>query len=474
MKARLAVLAALAAFAVAGCGGGGGGGGSSSASSSADTSAAGLAPAGAPVFVAVNTDFSSDQLQAADDLVSKFPIRERALRELRSSLLEEGVDIDALRKSAGPEVDVAVLDLKRGTVVGFAKPSDRAEFNRQLEAQQPPLAHTTSGDWTLFARTDAALTAVTSSEKKLADVQAYRDARGTLPGEAIVKVYANGEAVTRAVGSSGTAFGQPIPTEKTEWISAAVSVHDDGLDVQAHVKGEAGSSVKTVDPELADLIPAGSVAALSFNGLAPAIRQFAKTGAPFVAGVERILQVPLTDVASAVGGSSILYVRPSALIPEITLVVKTDDESKALSVLDRLAVALGQGTRPKHTTVDGLAVRELDLGSVSVYYGVVDGKVVVSDASSAFRAVQDGPDKTLADDGVFADAKDAAGMPDETNGWLFLNLKDGIPLVESFARLGNQRIPPEVEDNLQPLRSALVYGSRDGDLQDVVAFVQTS
>jgi len=472
MKARLAVLAALAAFAVAGCGGGGGG--SSSASSSADTSAAALVPAGAPVFVAINTDFSSDQLKAADDLVSKFPIRERALRELRSSLLKEGVDIDALRKSAGPEVDVAVLDLKRGTVVGFAKPSDPAEVNRQLEAQQPPLAHTKSGDWTLFARTDAALTAVTSSEKKLADVQAYKDARGTLPGEAIVKAYANGRAITRAVGSSGTAFGQQIPTDKTEWVSAAVSVHDDGLDVQAHVKGEAGSSVKNVDPELADLIPAGSVAALSFNGLAPALRQFAKTGAPYVAGIERVLQVPLADIASAVGGASILYVKPSALIPEITLVVKTDDEDKALAVLDRLARALGQGTVPKHTTVDGIAVRELDLGSVSVYYGVVDGKVVVSDSSRAFESVQKGPDKPLTDDGVFSDAKDAAGMPDETNGWVFLNLKDGIPLVESLAQLANQRIPAEVEDNLEPLRSALVYGSRDGDLQDIVAFVQTS
>jgi len=471
MKARLAVLAALAAFAVAGCGGGGG---SSSASSSADTSAADLVPASAPVFVAINTDFSSDQLQAADELSSKFPIRARALRELRSSLRKEGVDIDALRKSAGPEVDVAVLDLKLGTVVGFAKPSDPAEFNRQLEAQQPPLAHTKSGDWTLFARTDAALTAVTSSEKKLADLQAYKDARGTLPGEAIVKAYANGAAITRAVGSSGMAFGQSLPTQKTEWVSAAVSVHDDGLDVQAHVKGEAASSVKNVDPELADLIPAGSIAALSFNGLAPAIRQFAKTGAPFVAGIERVLQVPLADIARAVGGSSILYVKPSALIPEITLVAKTDDEDQALAVLDRLARALGQGSAPKHTTVDGIAVRELDLGSVSVYYGVVDGKVVVSDSSRAFASVQDGPDKPLTDDGVFSDAKDAAGMPDETNGWLFLNLKDGIPLVESLAQLGNQRIPAEVDDNLRPLRSALVYGSRNGDLQDLVAFVQTS
>ena len=60
------------------------------------------------------------------------------------------------------------------------------------------------------------------------------------------------------------------------------------------------------------------------------------------------------------------------------------------------------------------------------------------------------------------------------NGWLFLNLKDGVPVVESLARLGNREIPAEVDDNLRPLRSALVYGSRNGDLQDVVAFVQTS
>lgn len=473
MKARLAVLAALAAFAVAGCGGGGGGGGSS-ASATVDRSAAELVPAGAAVFAAINTDFSSDQLKAADDLTAKFPIRERALRELRTSLRDEGIDIDALRASAGPEVDVAVLNVARGTVVGFAQPSDEAEFNRQLEAQQPPLAHTTSGDWTLFARTNAVLDAVTASDKKLKDLPAYKAAMDTLPDEAIAKLYADGDALTRAVGSSGLVPGKALADEKTEWVSAAVSVHDDGLDVEAHTKGPAGSSVENVDPELDDLIPAGSIAALSFNGLAPALRQLAKTGAPFVAGIERVLQVPLADIAGALGGPSILYVRPALLIPEVTLVVKTDDEDKALAVLDRLARSLGQGTQPKQATVDGIAVRELDLGSASIYYGVVDGKVVVTDASAAFRAVKDGPDKPLADDGVFTDVKDAAGMPESSNGWLYLNLKDGVPLVESLARLGSQRIPPEVEQNLQPLRSALVYGSRDGDLQDIVAFVQTS
>src|SRR5262245_19606726 len=102
MKARLAVLAALAAFAVAGCGGGGDG--SSNASASADTSAAGLAPATTAAFAVVNTDFSSDQLKAADELTAKFPIRARALRELRKALLAQGIDIDALRASVGDEV----------------------------------------------------------------------------------------------------------------------------------------------------------------------------------------------------------------------------------------------------------------------------------------------------------------------------------------------------------------------------------
>ena len=97
---------------------------------------------------------------------------------------------------------------------------------RQLEAQNPPLAHTTSGEWTLFARDEAALRAVTASDAKLKDSEKYKEAIARLPDEAIAKVYATGRALQRAVGSSGLDPGGTLGNAKTEWVSAAVSAHD--------------------------------------------------------------------------------------------------------------------------------------------------------------------------------------------------------------------------------------------------------
>ena len=80
----------------------------------------------------------------------------------------------------------------------------------------------------------------------------------------------------------------------------------------------------------------------------------------------------------------------------------------------------------------------------------------------------------LSGDSLFKDARDGAGMPDANEGFLFVNLKDGVPAAEGLAQLGNTELPKAVDDNLKPLRSLLAYGSRDGDIQTFVALLQTS
>jgi hypothetical protein len=471
MKARLALAAAAAAMTVAGCGGGGGGGGAATG----DESAASLVPANAPVFVTLNTNFSSKQIESADAVLQKFPIRDRVLREARSVLREYGIDIEKLRRTAGPEIDVAVLDTRRDTAVGFARPPDAERFARVLDAQRKRLVHTTSGDWTLFARDRASLRAVHDADEKLADLQAYRDATDTLPDENVATAYVSGNAVTRAVRDIGGVPQQVLGQNETHWVSAALLSHDDGIELQLHVKTPAARNLENVDPALADLVPSGSVAAVCLNDLAPALRRLATAGARFVPQVERVLRVPLTDVAEATGGQGVLYVRPSLAIPEVTLILEPDNTTKAMAVLDRVARAVAPAAAaPRATTVDGTEVRELALGAVTMYYGVVDGKVVVTDSSAAIRAINDHRVEKLADDKVFSEVKDAAAMPDTTNGWLYLNFKDGVPLVDALVTLAGSRIPPEIDANLRPLRSAIVYGTRHGDVETVVAFVQTS
>jgi hypothetical protein len=75
---------------------------------------------------------------------------------------------------------------------------------------------------------------------------------------------------------------------------------------------------------------------------------------------------------------------------------------------------------------------------------------------------------------VFKDAKDGAGMSDNTPAFVYLDIKDALPALSGITQLANQSLPPEIENNLRPLKSLLIFGSRDGDLQSFVAYVKTS
>ena len=125
------------------------------------------------------------------------------------------------------------------------------------------------------------------------------------------------------------------------------------------------------------------------------------------------------------------------------------------------------------TQVDGGTLNKIDLGPVALYYGVADGKLVVTDSANALAELK-GSVGRLSGDGVFKEAKDAAGLGDGGQGFLFVDLKDALPAIDGFAQLANKSIPADVEQNLKPLRSLLLYGSRVGDLQTIVAFVKTS
>src|SRR5215218_11418321 len=118
VRATFGAIAILAATALlAGCGGGG----DTEGSATGGESAASLVPATARAFVAIDTDFDSDQIEAADDVLKKFPGRNRALAAIRKEISESGVDPDVLARSAGPELDVAFLGAGGDLVVGFTK-----------------------------------------------------------------------------------------------------------------------------------------------------------------------------------------------------------------------------------------------------------------------------------------------------------------------------------------------------------------
>src|SRR5687767_13620376 len=101
VRAFILTFACMLVLAAAACGGDGGDGlGSASAE---------FAPANAAVFVAVDTDFESEQWSNARELVGRFPDGDRAVEFFLAELEKEGINFEEdLRPALGPEVGLVV------------------------------------------------------------------------------------------------------------------------------------------------------------------------------------------------------------------------------------------------------------------------------------------------------------------------------------------------------------------------------
>jgi hypothetical protein len=118
--------------------------------------------------------------------------------------------------------------------------------------------------------------------------------------------------------------------------------------------------------------------------------------------------------------------------------------------------------------VDGAKKIESGL-PVAIYFGIVDGALVISDSTAGF---QRSASPSITDDPVFQKASEAVGRPDESAGFLYLNIKDAIPLVEGLAQASGAAIPPEVSQNLAPLQSFLAYGTAENGVTKFSALLQ--
>jgi len=136
----------------------------------------------------------------------------------------------------------------------------------------------------------------------------------------------------------------------------------------------------------------------------------------------------------------------------------------AAQIAKGIAVVPTPGHAPGHQS---LVVDLRETGRV-ILCGDAAGPFVVSTSERAFS--QEGGDK-LSDSSFFKDAAKSAGMPAATGGFVYLNLKDGIPLAESFAQLAGSGLSPDTIANLRPLRSFLAYATADGGEGSATAFL---
>jgi Protein of unknown function (DUF3352) len=481
VRALLTLAAGLAvALGVAGCGGGTGAVGGEAAS---------IVPAEAAVYVSGNTDFESEEWQQAEALVRKFPDGERAIGKLLEELeAEEGLSFEEdVKPALGPEVALVVLDVTQedAAFVGLTQPRDQAKFEELLATGDEPAVSEQVDGWTVFSDKQESIDTFKAARggETLADSDAYDETMDGLE-DGVVSVYVNGEAF-RTLAETSPDYSQGdlealLPGGKIPSLGAVLRAEDDGarLDGTAVFGGdleESGLAAASYEAELPGVVPSGVLVYLSFNdferqlsALRDSLAQLQPEFESQLGMAEGVLGVSLEeDIGPLFAGENALYMRRGSPIPEITLLTEVEDEERAVATLDDLVAGLGAFAdlpEPETTEVAGLQVRDLQVAPfVSIFYGAFDGRLVVTTSRQGIVDLREDGDRFAEDDG-FQEAKDKAGLPDETSGWGYVNLADALPLLFDYAGLSEGAdVPPEARSNTEPLRSLVFYSTTDAN-----------
>jgi len=488
---RVFLIGLLAALAVAasGCGGGGGTSGASS------ESGASIVTGNALAFVSVDSDLDSSQWSKVDDLSRKFPGRDKALGDLKKRLAGENVEWDRdIDPALGPEVDFVVVrgpTLEKTAVAFLTRPDDPDKF-RQLvkkldatdENRSTPTAVREVNGWYVAAENEAAIDRVLKgSGDALSDNGTFNDALGKLPDDALAKAYLNGPQLAdlaRDAAKEGSSTFDPdtVGLDKIDFYAASLAAEDAGLRLKGAVTGSGVSSFGGGDytSKLLGGVPEDALAFLTFDGggLTKRLRslQSNQMFAQALRQVESATGVSFDSLLDLFANEVGFYLRPGAGIPEVSLALDPADRDTALATLDRLAgrVAALYGGRVSSGTQDGHEVKTIDLGQVAVHYAALDDKLLIT--SGVTGIAEYGSDSQLTDSADFKEAKAAAGLPDSNGGFLYLDLKTAIPLIESFAGLAGERLPQDVSGNLRPLRSFVSWIGGSGDTRTFDAFLE--
>ena len=481
---RIGALAA-SAFVLAGCG---------ARDEATRADGAKLAPASAPVFVAINSDLSSGQWRQVAELVRKFPAGDGAVSSLERELMNEsGLTYEGdLEPALGDEVDLVWLDVENefSNVVALTQPKDEDAFEKMIakgnQSGPDDLVCEELDGWQVCAddRAKIARFRQQSSGDKLADDEVFDDALAELPDEALVHVYVRGQSIIDALEDADVpGSAMPFSTEQgIDFLSIGLKAEGSGLRLvgSGRASAEPQQPTEPFESKLLEVVPADSVAFLTFKGGDQYQRQLEELekNDAYRMGVrefERMLGIPLSSLLELFENEVGLYVRPGTPIPEVTLLIEAPNEQEALRKVNAAVTALTKNEQAQPcdapTEEAGVEVRCVDLGEFELRTAAVDGKVVVTIGQGAIAKLRDDGDK-LADDEGFQDARDAAGMPAESVGFMWLDLEDGIPMIMGLSTATGGSIPSEIRENLEPLGSFLAWADSDGRSGSFTAFLQ--
>ncbi len=484
LRALAVTLVTGLAVVAAGCGG----------SSSSSAAGAEVAPASAPVFISVNTDFEGDQIATFRTLLDKFPGSDGLLRMALAELEQDDVDFEQdVKPALGPELDIVVLDLGQGAdapdpeVVALLQPGDPAKLDALLEKDTggtPTVKEEVDG-WTVLADSQASIDRfkeMRSSGGTLSDSGGFADAMEGLPDDALARAYVNTDAIVEAYRvaeplGGAQAFDQLFPNGVPS-VGATVSAEEGGLRFQA--TGKTTQPTDTFEASLPDELPAGALAYVGFDNLAKGVRESLNSAGEAnqqfdqqLGQIELVLGLSLDrDVLPLFEQEGAIAVYPAASgsdTPGIQLVMKVDDPEQAVGTIDKLLARAAQFApgipTPQSIDIGGVKAKTVEYEGTTIIYAGFDGKLVITNAADTIEAMQGGGEK-LSDDETYSSARESTDVPGETSGILYVNLNTALDLAQSLTGQS-----PQVQENVEPLDSFLLYSTADDDRVTVSGFL---
>lgn len=488
VRLRALAVALVTGLAVVAAGCGGGSGGASSAGG------AEIAPASSPLFISVNTDLGGDQITTFRTLLDKFPGSDGLLRMALAELEQKDVDFEQdVKPALGPELDIVLLDPGQGgetsnpEVVALLQPNDPAKLDALLEKDTdgtPTVKEEVDG-WTVLAESQASIDRfkqMRSSGGTLADSGRFTDAMEGLPDDALARAYVNADAIVKSYQETGAplsaqAFDQLFPNGVPS-VGATVSAEEGGLRFQA--TGKTTQPTDTFEASLPDELPAGALAYVGFNNLAKGVRESLKSAGEAndqfdqqLGQIELVLGLSIDrDVLPLFEQEGAIAVYPAASgsgFPGIQLVVKVDDQEQAVGTIDKVLARAAQFLpgipTPRSIDIGGVKAKAVEYQGTTIIYAGFDGKLVITNAADTIEAMQ-GSGEKLSDDQTYTSARENADVPGETSGIFYVNLNSAYDVVQSLSEQ-----PPQVQENVEPLDSFLLYSTADDGRVTVSGFL---
>lgn len=480
-KMRAACLALLSTFvlAAAGCG--------SEDVGLGQATAAQELKQGALVYWELNSDPGSDQWDQAEELIRRFPDGAKWIAKLKDEAEREG-DVswqDDVKPALGDRIAVALYATSTddANIVGLTNPDDPAKTEAlakkldEADTGEPTVTRRV-GDWVLIGESAGDIELALKGESPaLADADAFKRAMEELPDDAASRLYFDASRLVDLVGAQSpevTKALERLGLGQLDFAGAWAKARDDGAELGGIVSGEgADRLLGGGDPyasKLLDRVPADAFAFYSIQGgsIAPQLESLRDNPLYGMAlgGFERSLGVRLEDIAALLDGEVALYAAPGAPIPEITLLLESDDPDQDRESIARLLRAIAASSGGEVTESGGVTTATFD--GFALNAGSGEGMVGISTSTDAFEAVED----SLGDSEEFKDALEKAETPDRYTGLLWTDLSEAAKLVLGFAQAAGESAPPEVSRNLEPLGSLVVYGTQDGSLASSLAFLE--